>query len=73
MKRKITSFHLAELVTILSQVDPLRLENMTWIVEVSKATYDPSDFTPRARVYVNGEDVGLVDLEHVQDTLAKGT
>ncbi len=73
MKRKITSFHLAELVAILSQVEPLRLENKTWTIEVGKAVYDPSDFTPRAQVYINGEDVGWMALDEVQDILAKGT
>jgi len=72
MKRKITSFHLAELVAILSQVDHLKLENKTWTVEVGKTSYDPSDFTLRAQVYINGEDVGWIALDQVQDMIAKG-
>jgi hypothetical protein len=72
MKHKITSFHLAELITILSQVEHLRLENKTWTVEVGKTIYDSSDFTPRAQVYVNGEDVGWIALDQVQDMLTKG-
>ena len=72
MRRKITSFHLAELVAILSQVEPLRLENKTWTVEVGRTCFDPSDFTMRAQVYINGEEIGWMALVEVQDALAKG-
>jgi hypothetical protein len=72
MRRKITSFHLAELVAILSQVDPLALENRTWTVEVGKTEFDSSDFTPRATVYVNGQEVGWVAMDEVQDQIARG-
>lgn len=73
MRRKITSFHLAELVAILSQIDPLALENKTWTVELSKTVFEPSDFTPRAIVYVNGQEVGSVAMDDVQDLISQGT
>ena len=70
--RKITNFHLAELISILAQVDHMKLENKTWTVEIGRVMFDPSDFTSRAHVYVNGEDVGLVAMEYVQDLIMKG-
>ncbi len=70
MRRKITSFHLAELVAILSQIDPLALENKTWTIEIGKTTYSPDDFCARAQVYINGEEVGWFALDTVQDALA---
>ena len=70
MRRKITSFHLAELVAILSQVDPLALENKTWTIEIGRTTLDPADFTMRAQVYINGQEVGWFAMDQVQDALA---
>jgi hypothetical protein len=72
MKRKITSFHLAEIAAILSQVAPLELENTTWTIEMGRTHYNPDDFVPRKQVYINGEEVGWVAMDEVQDMLAKG-
>ena len=72
MRRKITSLHLAELVAILSQVDPLALENKTWTIEIGRTIFDPADFTQRAQVYINGQEVGWFALDMMQDQIARG-
>ena len=67
MKRKITNYHCTELLAILAQIDPMDLENKTWTVEAGKTTYSPDDFVARKPVYINGQEVGWVALDQMQD------